>query len=62
MVDRYHSVAFNPTLHDATAFDSGEPALDDWLRQHADTGDRRGQSRTYVWIDGTASVVGDYTR
>lgn len=61
MADRYRSVAFDPTLHDAAAFDSGELTLDDWLRQHAANEDRRGHSRTYVWIDGTGRVVGYYT-
>lgn len=41
-----------PTLlteaHDATAFDSGEPVLDDWLRHRALDNLRAAASRTYV--------------
>ena len=36
------------TAHDVIAFDSGEPALDDWLRRHALRNETRSGSRTYV--------------
>lgn len=35
--------------HDASAFDSGEPELDDWLRKEAATSAARNITRTYVW-------------
>lgn len=34
--------------HDLIAFDSGEPALDDWLRRRALRNESSGGSRTYV--------------
>jgi GNAT superfamily N-acetyltransferase len=46
--------------HDRTAFDSGEPALDAWLRNHAGQSGRRDGARTYVAADG-ARVVGYYS-
>jgi GNAT superfamily N-acetyltransferase len=46
--------------HDLSAFDSGEPALDDWLRRRAEQNELSGASRTYVVCDGTR-VVGYYT-
>ncbi|MEQ1930133.1 MAG: GNAT family N-acetyltransferase [Parvularculaceae bacterium] len=42
----------SPTLlterHNSAAFDSGEPTLDDWLRQRALENQRLAASRTYV--------------
>lgn len=35
--------------HDASAFDSGEAELDDWLRKDAATSAARNITRTYVW-------------
>jgi GNAT superfamily N-acetyltransferase len=35
--------------HDASAFDSGEAELDDWLRKEAATSAARNITRTYVW-------------
>jgi GNAT superfamily N-acetyltransferase len=46
--------------HDRTAFDSGEPALDAWLRDHAGQASRRDGARTYVAAEG-ARVVGYYS-
>ncbi len=34
--------------HDISAFDSGEAALDDWLRRRALSNETKGASRTYV--------------
>src|SRR5471032_3051072 len=45
--------------HDASAFDSGEPALDDWLRKRALPNEQSGASRTYV-ISAGRRVVGFY--
>lgn len=52
-----------PTLlaeaHDAAAFDSGEPILDDWLRHRALDNLRLAASRTYVVCPaGSPEVVG----
>jgi len=45
--------------HDVSAFDSGVPGLDDWLRKRALTNEETGASRTYVVCAG-GSVVGYY--
>ena len=38
--------------HDCTDFDSGQPALDEWLRKNATRNEASGASRTYVVCDG----------
>ena len=43
--------------HDLTAFECGEPSLDDWLRRRALQNEQSGASRTYVVCVG-ARVVG----
>ena len=45
--------------HDLSAFDSGEPALDDWLRKRAWPNEQSGASRTYV-ISAERRSVGFY--
>lgn len=45
--------------HDLEAFDSGVPALDEWLRRHALANEQAGASRTYVVCAGVR-VVGYY--
>jgi predicted N-acetyltransferase YhbS len=45
--------------HDSSEFDSGEPALDDWLRRRALNNETSGASRTYVVSMGS-KVVGYY--
>ena len=48
--------------HDRTAFDSGEPALDKYLRHLAGQHDRKGLGRTYVAVEeGQSAVKGYYT-
>jgi GNAT superfamily N-acetyltransferase len=47
--------------HDASAFDSTQPPLDDWLRRSARDSDGRNLTRTYVWHRGDNVVVGYYT-
>lgn len=61
MTERFHSARFDPERHDVAGFTCGEPVLDDWLRDHASTEDRRGHSRTFVWTDATDRVVAYYT-
>ncbi len=45
--------------HDLSAFDSGVPLLDDWLRRRALQNQESGASRTYV-IGSTEGAVGYY--
>ena len=45
--------------HDVSRFDSGEPALDDWLRRRALHNEASGASRTYVVCAGRR-VIGYY--
>lgn len=45
--------------HDASAFNSGEPVLDDWLRQRAWSNQQAAASRTYVVCPaGSAAIIG----
>lgn len=46
--------------HDATGFDSGDLALDDWLRDHALQSGQAQFSKSYVILDGDR-VLGYYT-
>lgn len=54
----YRSQPYDPHRHNAGSFDSGEPALDGWLRQHAAGADARRTARTFVWtpLSGTGEV------
>lgn len=47
--------------HDPSAFDSGQPTLDEWLRKSARDSDGRNLTRTYVWHRGDGIVVAYYT-
>lgn len=48
--------------HDSSAFDSGEPVLDDWLRQRAWSNLQSAASRTYVVTPaGSPRVVGYFS-
>ena len=48
--------------HDLSAFNSGEPELDEWLRNTALTAAARGLSRTFVLVDdGQKRVLGYYS-
>ena len=47
--------------HDRTAFDSGKPLLDDWLKLQASQYEKKDLSRTYVIVKkGAVQVVGYY--
>lgn len=46
--------------HDLSAFRSGEPALDDWLRHRAQKSQQSGAARTYV-VASEHRVVGYYS-
>lgn len=43
--------------HDLTSFESGQPALDDWLRRSAAHAERMRTARTFVWHAGDRRVV-----
>jgi GNAT superfamily N-acetyltransferase len=45
----FYSQAFNPAHHDAGVFDSGEPDLDTWLRNHAAGAQARRVATTFIW-------------
>lgn len=45
--------------HELDGFDSGQPALDEWLRTHARTAAGQG-TRTYVLLDAAAEEVVGY--
>lgn len=48
--------------HDGSGFDSGEPALDDWLRRRAWNNQQMAASRTFVVCPhGTLSIVGYFS-
>lgn len=46
--------------HDSSAFDSGEPVLDDWLRQRAWSNLQNAASRTYVVCPAGFGTVAGY--
>lgn len=48
------------TAHQLTAFDCGEPSLDEWLRRRALTNHLSGASRTFVVTDPDGVVRGYY--
>lgn len=47
--------------HDLSAFSSGVPALDDWLRRRALANQYSGASRTFVAEDAAGQVMGFYS-
>jgi GNAT superfamily N-acetyltransferase len=47
------------TRHDLSTFDSGVPALDDWLKRRALANEASGASRTYV-VSANGRVIGYY--
>ncbi len=58
---RFTEPAIRTESHDLTAFGSGEPDLDDWLRERALDNLRLGASRTYVSCQaGSRRVIGFY--
>lgn len=48
MTDLRRPERLDPARHDRTAFDSGEPALDAWLRHYAGQNRRRDTAATWV--------------
>ena len=47
--------------HDVGKFNSGQPELDFWLRQHALSASGRDYSRTFIWHSGDGRVVAFFT-
>jgi GNAT superfamily N-acetyltransferase len=48
--------------HDLTAFDSGSPPLDEWLRRFARHAESANTGRTFVWVgQDPSAVVGYFT-
>lgn len=60
MTERFRSQRFDPERHDVSGFSCGEESLDQWLRTHAATTDKRDTARTWVWLDAGGRVVGYY--
>lgn len=48
----------DPKRHDRSAFDSGAPDLDDWLRRYSTQNRRRNTAATWVVADAESVVVG----
>jgi predicted N-acetyltransferase YhbS len=56
------STPLDPSGHEVARFDSGEPELDTWLRDHAVGAARARVAQTFVWIAaGGHEVVGYYS-
>ncbi len=47
--------------HDCSQFDSGEPVLDDWLRDHALHARQMRSATTFVWHRGDNVVIAYYS-
>ena len=47
--------------HDVSNFNSGQPELDSWLKQHALSASGRDYGRTFVWHSGDSRVVAFFT-
>ncbi|MEZ5118137.1 MAG: GNAT family N-acetyltransferase [Candidatus Nanopelagicales bacterium] len=58
---RFTSAVLDLAVHDVSAFESGEPDLDTWLRDHAGPAARARVAQTFVWTgSGSARVVAFY--
>lgn len=57
MTDLRRPEPLDPTRHDRSDFDSGEPALDDWLRRYAGQNRRRDTAATWVITTVNGEVV-----
>ncbi|HEX8004630.1 MAG TPA: GNAT family N-acetyltransferase [Mycobacteriales bacterium] len=55
----FRSVPLDDT-HALDDFDSAQPDLDRWLRDHARGAEAKRTARTFVWLDGGGRVVGYY--
>ena len=57
MTDLRRPEPLDPARHDRSSFDSGEPALDDWLRRYAGQNRRRDTAATWVIATPVDQVV-----
>lgn len=57
MTDLRRPVPLDPKVHDRSAFDSGAPELDEWLRRYSTQNRRRSTAATWVIADADAVVV-----
>ncbi len=57
MIELHRPQPLDPTRHDRTTFDSGEPTLDDWLRRYAGQNRRANTATTWVVADHSGRVV-----
>lgn len=57
MTDLRRPEPLDPARHDRTGFDSGEPALDEWLRRYAGQNRRRDTAATWVIATPESRVV-----
>lgn len=57
MTDLRRPEPLDPARHDRSGFDSGEPALDDWLRRYAGQNRRRHTAATWVITTTDDNVV-----
>jgi GNAT superfamily N-acetyltransferase len=53
-----HPEPLDPKVHDRSAFDSGAPELDEWLRRYSTQNRRRNTAATWVIVDADAVVRG----
>lgn len=56
----FRSEPLDPARHQLDSLDSGEPALDTWLRDHAAGAEARRVARTFVWCRADEDVVVGY--
>ncbi len=57
MTDLRRPEPLDPARHDRTRFDSGEPALDEWLRRYAGQNRRRDTAATWVIAAPKSQVI-----
>lgn len=56
MTDLRRPEPLDPLIHDRSAFDSGAPELDEWLRRYSSQNRRRNTAATWVIADADAVV------
>ncbi len=57
MTELRRPTPLDPARHERTRFESGEPALDEWLRRYAGQNRRRNTSATWVILDSQDTVI-----
>lgn len=56
MTELHRPAPLDPKIHDRTAFDSGAPELDSWLRRYSTQNRRRNTAATWVITDADSVV------